>query len=149
MPELQVTVKVLRFRLNAKFPEYAKPSDSCFDIFAADFCELKPGDVATIPTGIGLQAPKGWGFQILDRSGLASKGITRRGGVIDNGYTGEIKVVLVNESQQPFLVELGDKIAQVKLERIYHADFVQVNAFDATDRGNAGFGSTGYKGSVQ
>jgi dUTP pyrophosphatase len=105
--------------------------------------------VATIPTGIGLQAPKGWGFQILDRSGLASKGITRRGGVIDNGYTGEIKVVLVNESQQPFLVELGDKIAQVKLERIYHADFVQVNAFDATDRGNAGFGSTGYKGSVQ
>jgi len=101
---------------------------------------------AVIPTGIALQAPAGWAFQIEDRSGLAGKhGVSTRGGVIDTGYTGGIKVILQNESDTDFLVEIGDKIAQVKLERVYTASFEEVDEFTPTSRGKAGFGSTGIK----
>jgi dUTP pyrophosphatase len=101
---------------------------------------------AVIPTGIALQAPAGFAFQIEDRSGLAgNNGISTRGGVIDNGYTGEIKVILQNESDTDFLVEAGDKIAQVKLERVYTAAFEYVAEFATTARAKDGFGSTGTK----
>jgi len=113
-------------------------------VFSNEYIELKPYDMATVHTGIAYQTPPGWALQVFSRSGLTrNHGVTTRGGVIDNGYTGEMVVVLKNEGRETFLIEPGDKIAQVKLERHYEASFEEVAELDATERGANGFGSTG------
>jgi dUTP pyrophosphatase len=142
-----ILVKVKRLDPKAKLPEYAhvgELGDSAFDVFSNEYIELKPYDMATVHTGIAYQTPPGWALQVFSRSGLTrNHGVTTRGGVIDNGYTGEMVVVLKNEGRETFLIEPGDKIAQVKLERHYEASFEEVAELDATERGANGFGSTG------
>ena len=150
-PEIRVPVKLMLLDENATRPQYAHDGDACFDVFAClkEPVEMLPGDITAIPTGIAMQAPPGWHFQMESRSGLARKhGISVCGGVMDNGYTGEWTVILVNEGRFSYVVEPGEKIAQVKLERSYVAQIKNLLEFEPTSRGDKGFGSTG-KGLLQ
>ena len=144
---VDVSVKLLHPL--AKLPEYAHDTDSCFDIFAIEYCELEPGDLAVIETGISIQAAPNWDFRVEDKSGLSRQGITVRGGVIDAGYTGAMSVVLVNEGYARYLVEPGDKVAQVRVQPRYRAVFSLVDELESRDRGDNGYGSTGLKARPQ
>jgi dUTP pyrophosphatase len=101
---------------------------------------------AAVPTGIRLEIPRGWEAQIRPRSGLALKnGISclNSPGTIDADYRGEVKVILVNHSEEDFEIRDGDRIAQIVLAPAFRADFVERAELSASERGSGGFGSTG------
>ena len=101
-----------------------------------------------IPTGLYMQIPEGFEGQVRPRSGLAAKrGVTvlNTPGTIDADYRGEIKVILVNLSSEPFTVEPGERIAQMVFARHETAEWMLVDELDSTERGEGGFGSTGVK----
>ncbi len=108
--------------------------------------EIAPGGREIIPTGIRLEIPKGYEAQIRPRSGLAFKhGITilNAPGTIDSDYRGEIKVILINLSQEKFTIKNGDRIAQIIFAPVIRANFKSKNKIGNTRRGEGGFGSTG------
>ena len=131
-------------------PEYATEGAAGVDLKAniSEPLILKPLERALIPTGIYMAIPRGYEGQVRPRSGLAAKkGITvlNTPGTIDSDYRGEIKVILVNLSAEPFTVEPGERIAQMVFARCEQASFEVVNSLDETARGEGGFGSTGLK----
>jgi dUTP pyrophosphatase len=133
-----------------ELPAYATPLSAGMDLRAALDApvELKPLERALVPTGLYLQIPAGYEAQVRPRSGLAAKhGITvlNTPGTIDADYRGEIKVILVNLSNQPFTIEPGERIAQMVFARCEQATLEAVEALDETQRGAGGFGSTGLK----
>jgi dUTP pyrophosphatase len=138
----QPTVAVLK-NLNAFPLVYAKRGDSCADIRASVSCSVEAKSTGIVPTSIFLSLPEGWEGSIRGRSGLASKGIFPVGGVIDSGYRGEVGVILYNSTDEVFIIERGDKIAQIEIRPVVQARFLQVEKLDDSDRGQAGFGSTG------
>ncbi len=107
---------------------------------------LNPGERLLVGTGIFIALPDGFEAQIRPRSGLALEhGVTclNSPGTIDSDYRGEIKVILINHGKLPFIIKDGDRIAQLVISPVYKADFLQCDSLDSTDRGTAGFGSTG------
>lgn len=108
--------------------------------------ELEPQGRALVPTGISIQLPEGHEAQIRPRSGLAIKhgiGLLNSPGTIDADYRGEIKVILVNHSNQPFMVEDGMRIAQMVVAKYERVNFETAESLDTTERGSGGFGHTG------
>ena len=108
--------------------------------------ELLPGEKKIIPTGFSLSIPKGFEIQIRPRSGLAAKKnitVLNTPGTIDADYRGEIKVILINLGKEKFIVENGERIAQMVLCPVVRADIQEVKELSQTDRGIGGFGSTG------
>lgn len=126
-------------------PTKAHPADAGIDLRAATPGTLEPGERAMIPTGLALALPIGQVALVLDRSGLAANhGITHMAGVVDSGYRGEIRVVLHNTSNHTWTWETGDRIAQLVILGLPHVVLDMVDTLpDRTDRGDAGFGSTG------
>ena len=114
-----------------------------FDLYSNEATTLAPGQIAPIATGIKITPPTGTYARIAPRSGLSLKGISTTAGVVDRDYTGEVKVMLINQSKSPFVIHVGDRIAQLVLERIAEADIQLVQSLDTTARGAHGFGSTG------
>jgi dUTP pyrophosphatase len=109
---------------------------------------LKPLERKLVPTGLFISLPEGYEAQVRPRSGLALKhGITvlNTPGTVDADYRGEIGVVLVNLSNEPFTVEPGERIAQMVIAKHEQADFVVVEELDETERGAGGYGHTGVK----
>ncbi len=107
---------------------------------------MNPGERKLVPTGLFIALPEGYEAQVRPRSGLAIKhGITvlNAPGTIDADYRGEIKVILVNLSQEPFTIEDGDRIAQMIINKVEKAEWEEVNVLDETERGSGGFGHTG------
>jgi dUTP pyrophosphatase len=107
---------------------------------------IPPGAHALIPTGFALELPRGYEAQVRPRSGLALKhGITllNSPGTIDSDYRGELMVILVNHGDEPFLVRRGERIAQLVIAPVSHAEIVAAEELAATSRGPGGFGSTG------
>lgn len=107
---------------------------------------LAPGHRAMIPTGLTIALPSGHEAQIRPRSGLAAKhGITclNSPGTVDADYRGEMKVILINLGQEPFVIKRGERIAQMVIAPVTRASLVQVETLDETVRGAGGFGSTG------
>ncbi len=108
---------------------------------------LGPGERALVPTGLAIALPDGWVALVHPRSGLASRhgiGIVNAPGTIDSGYRGEILVNLINlDPSRPFTVEVGDRIAQLVLQRVATGDFVGVDSLPGSARGDTGHGSTG------
>ena len=99
-----------------------------------------------IPTGLCFQIPEGYEIQVRPRSGLAAKnGVTclNTPGTIDSDYRGEVKVLLINLGEEPFLIRNGDRIAQLVVAPVLQAQFTSVDFLDSTERGAGGFGSTG------
>lgn len=130
-------------------PAYSHPGDAGADLTAAEAAVLEPGQRATIATGVAIALPDGYAAFIVPRSGLAAKhGITivNSPGTVDAGYRGEIKVTLLNTDQnEPFPIEVGDRIAQVIIMPVSRARFVPVEELPGSSRGTGGFGSTGVR----
>lgn len=140
-------VKIVN-RSRFALPEYQTPQSAGLDI-RADVDEpvtLGPLERAMIPTGLFVELPEGYEMQIRPRSGLAAKhGVTvlNSPGTIDADYRGEIKIILVNLSGEPFTVEAGERIAQMVVARCEQIEWRPVGELGATERGAGGFGSTG------
>ena len=128
-------------------PERAHPGDAGFDLRSSVDLVLAPGERATIPTGIAVAIPDGFAGLVQPRSGLAARhgvGIVNAPGLIDAGYRGEIKVIAINlDPREPFEVHRGDKIAQLVIYPIPDAKLREVDELPGSERGGAGFGSTG------
>ncbi|MCI6744110.1 MAG: dUTP diphosphatase [Bacteroidaceae bacterium] len=131
-------------------PQYATEQSAGMDLRANldSPVELKPLERKLIPTGLYMALPKGYEAQVRPRSGLAiKKGITvlNSPGTIDADYRGEICVILINLSDQPFLINDGERIAQMVIARHEQAEWEQVDVLDETERGAGGFGHSGVK----
>ena len=129
-------------------PAYATPGAAGCDLLAAvdGAVTLAPGIRALVPTGLLIAVPAGYELQIRPRSGLALKHgimVANSPGTIDEDYRGELQVILLNAGTEPFVIERGMRIAQAVLAPVVRAEWVEVEALDATMRGTAGFGSTG------
>ena len=139
-------VKIKRLDPAAQMPRYEYPDDSGGDLYAVADCTLGPFERKTIPTGLCAEVPPGFELQVRPKSGLAlEKGITvlNSPGTIDAGYRGEIKVLLINLSSEPYRIKKGRKIAQIVMTPVIHADFKEVEELSESKRGRGGFGSTG------
>ena len=131
-------------------PEYATALSAGLDLKAniTEPVTLKPLERVLVPTGLFIALPEGTEAQVRPRSGLAAKhGITvlNSPGTIDADYRGEIKVILVNLSSEPFVINPGERIAQMVVARFERAQWVEVQELDSTERGEGGFVSTGRK----
>ena len=127
-------------------PEYATPASAGVDLRASDGCVIPPGGRALVPTGLRIALPEGYEAQVRPRSGLALRhGVTlpNSPGTIDADYRGEVRVILMNLGQEPFVVEPGDRIAQMVVAPVTRVAWSEVEELDATERGEGGFGSTG------
>lgn len=144
-------VLVRRLRDEAHLPTYARSGDAGADLTSVAEVLLEPGRRALVPTGIAIVVPDGWVGLVHPRSGLAARhGITvvNAPGTIDSGYRGEILVNLVNlDPSEPFRVHPGDRIAQLLLQAVATATFVEVDSLPESSRGETGHGSTGGFGS--
>lgn len=143
------TLKVELLDTDAKFPEYAYPSDSGFDLYSTVEVILQPFGRALVPTGIKLSIPEEFEIQVRPKSGLAiNQGLTvlNTPGTVDSGYNGEIKVIIFNTNNTSVTIPKGTKIAQAVLSPVVNGKYVnlvQVNKVSNGDRGDNGFGSTG------
>lgn len=129
-------------------PEYATPGSSGMDLRAnlSESIQLKPLQRTLVPTGLFLEIPNGCEAQVRPRSGLAIKnGITclNTPGTIDADYRGELKVILINLSDQDHVINNGDRIAQLVFQQVEKVMLEQVESLEVTDRGSGGFGHTG------
>ncbi len=143
---MDLTVKVKRLHDAAKLPHYAHPGDAGMDLFAVEELRLEPGQSAMVKTGISIELPRNTEAQVRPRSGLAYKKqvtVLNTPGTIDEGYRGEVGVILINHGTSLFVVEKGMKIAQMVIKPVYQAAIVEVDELSDTRRGEGGFGSTG------
>jgi dUTP pyrophosphatase len=129
-------------------PRYMSSHAAGMDLFAAvaDNLELAPGRIALIPTGFAMALPQGYEAQIRPRSGLAVKhGVTviNTPGTIDSDYRGEVKIGLINFGPEPYVVQRGDRIAQMVIQQVFQARVEVVEILAESRRGGGGFGSTG------
>lgn len=139
-------VAVRRLDAALPLPAYARADDAGLDLHAAESVTLAPGARALVPTGIALAIPAGFAGLVLPRSGLALRhGVTvlNTPGLIDAGYRGEVKVLLVNHGQAPVRLERGDRVAQLVVHRIERLALAPVAELPDSARGTAGFGSSG------
>lgn len=141
-------VPVLRLDPDLPLPAYARPGDAGIDLMARVSTVIQPGGGrALVPTGVAVSLPEGCAGFVLPRSGLALKhGVTclNTPGLIDSGYRGELKVILVNtDPLQPFTLERGERIAQLVVMEVPQVRLVEVDSLDPSTRGDQGFGSTG------
>lgn len=123
-------LKVMRIHPNAILPEYAHPGDAGLDLFSIEEAVLSPGDSKLIRTGIKIELPKGTEAQIRPRSGLALKHqitILNTPGTVDEGYRGEIGVIIINHGKADFQVKKGMKIAQMVIKPVLHVEIEEVS----------------------
>lgn len=142
-----MTLRFARLSDEAREPSRAHHGDAGYDLYAVEAARLGPGERASVGTGIAVAIPDGWAGLVLPRSGLAARhGITipNAPGLIDSGYRGEVRVLLLNaDPTEPFEVAPGDRIAQLLLVRHEAPELVELASLDETVRGSGGFGSSG------
>ena len=128
-------------------PSYAHPGDAGADLVTTVDVELAPGERAVVPTGVSIALPDGYAAFVHPRSGLAARhGLTivNAPGTVDAGYRGEIAVTLLNtDAEHPIELHRGDRIAQLVVQRVDRARFVQAERLPGSHRGEGGFGSSG------
>ena len=143
-----MTVKFRRIDPSAELPTYAHPGDAGMDIRSIEELTIDPGARALVHTGLVMVLPPGYEAQVRPRSGLAIKkgiGVLNSPGTIDADYRGEVCVILVNLSSEEFVVEDGERIAQMVIARHEQAEWQEVEVLEETERGAGGFGHTGKK----
>ncbi len=139
-----MNIQVKKLHPDAKIPNFAHPGDAGMDLYSVADMTLKPGERASIPTGIAIALPEGYVSLVWDKSGVSHKnGIKTLGGVLDSGYRGEYLIGLVNLSQEDFEIKVGQKIAQLLIQKVEHPEVEEVAELDETARGDGRFGSTG------
>lgn len=143
-----IKLPVKRLDPELPLPKYAQVGDAGCDLIAAEEMVLSAGGGrALVPTGIAIALPEGYAGFIQPRSGLAAKhGVTclNTPGLIDSGYRGELKVLLINtDPATPFEIKRGERIAQLVIQKVEQAEFIETEDLSKTERGDGGFGSTG------
>ena len=143
----KVNVKCVASK-GAVIPEYKTVGAAGADLYALvdSPITLAPGKTAMVPTGLFFEIPEGYEIQVRPRSGLAAKnGVTvlNTPGTIDSDYRGEIKIILINLGDKDFVINSGDRVAQMVIAPLIQASFSIVNELSDTTRGSGGFGSTG------
>ncbi len=137
-------LKVKRVISDAKLPSYAKKSDAGMDLYASESITLNTMERGVVKTGIAVEIPKGYVGLVWDKSGLShTHGIKTLGGVIDAGYRGEIKVGVVNLSQEAYTFKKHHKVAQLLIQKVEQVEIEEVSELSESERGHSGFGSTG------
>ena len=137
-------IKIKKLNLNAIIPKYAHEGDAGMDLFSCEDCIIKAGERELVSTGLSIELPEGYVALIWDKSGLAvNKGIKTMAGVIEYTYRGEYKIALLNTSKQDWIINKGDKIAQLLIQPIATADIIEAEKLSETSRGDGAFGSTG------
>jgi len=139
-------LRVKRISTEAKLPVYQHPGDAGMDLFAAEELTLGAGEVKAVPTGIKVAIPEGYVGLIWDKSGISLQGVHRLAGVVDAGYRGEVKVVMVNLGKESYVFKKGQKVAQMLIQPVQAVEVADVGEgdLDETARGAGGFGSTGH-----
>lgn len=166
---MKIKLKAKRLSDTAKLPTYGSEKAACCDLYCdlrVDKCidlnpanvdfkhmeysgdcfdrvHIAPHETIKLPTGWAFQPPEGYMLQILQRSGLASKGLIPLGGILDEDYTGEVIVIMLNTTDKYLSINNGDRIAQMAIRPYYQGEFEEVDEIDETERGLAGLGSTG------
>ena len=146
MSDTPLRVLVRRLDPTLPLPTYAREGDAGLDLQAAEAATLEPGGRALIPTGLAVAIPAGYAAFVLPRSGLALRhGLTclNTPGLVDSGYRGEIKVLLINHDRVPVTIARGERIAQLVVQRVERAELIEVQELPPSERGAGGFGSTG------
>ncbi len=139
-----VDVSVVRMDKSLTMPFYAHEGDAGIDLRSSVYIIIKPNETQTVPTGIKMAIPENYVGLVWDKSGYASKNsIKTMAGVIDSGYRGEIKVVMINLGKQDFEIKKDMKIAQILIQPIVHANLIEKEELEESVRGEGGFGSTG------
>lgn len=142
-----VQILITRLDLDLPLPQYAKPGDAGADIVSRIDITLAPGERALVPTGIAIALPDGYVALVHPRSGLAIKhGVTmvNSPGTVDAGYRGELQIILINHDRtESISFKRGDRIAQLVIQQVERAEFVEVSQLPGSGRGTGGFGSTG------
>ena len=162
-------IKAKRLSDTAKLPTYGSEKAACCDLYCdlrVDKCidlnpanvdfkhmeysgdcfdrvHIAPHETIKLPTGWAFQPSEGYMLQILQRSGLASKGLIPLGGILDEDYTGEVIVIMLNTTDKYLSINNGDRIAQMAIRPYYQGEFELVDELDETERGDGAFGSTG------
>jgi dUTP pyrophosphatase len=141
-----IELAIRRLRDDAVLPERAYSGDAGLDLSACERVELAPGERATVPTGLAVAIPEGFAGFVQPRSGLAARhGLTvvNSPGLVDSGYRGELRVVLLNtDPGEPFVVEPGMRIAQLVVLPVPELELVEVDELPESERGVRGFGSS-------
>lgn len=143
-----IDVKVLKTGGYTKLPKYETPNSAGLDLRSIKALVIKPHSRALVPTGLFISIPEGYEAQIRPRSGLAlKKGITvlNTPGTVDADYRGEIGVILFNTADEDFMIEAGDRIAQMVINKVEQLNWIEVEELDETERGDGGFGHTQVK----
>lgn len=149
----KITIKFKRLSENFNdipLPSYSTEGSSGLDLRAAveDKIIIKPFETALVPTNLAVEIPEGYEGQVRPRSGLAAKNfvtVLNTPGTIDSDYRGEIKVILTNFGKEDFVVNRGDRIAQLVISKVERAEIVEVQDLNSTKRNQGGFGHTGIK----
>ena len=140
-------IAVTRLDTGVPLPSYAHPGDAGADLVTTVDVRLEPGERALVPTGISMALPEGYVGLVHPRSGLAARAglsIVNAPGTVDAGYRGEVKVLLVNlDPSTPVHLSRGDRVAQLVVQRVEQARFVEVERLPESARGSGGYGSTG------
>jgi dUTP pyrophosphatase len=142
-----MTLRVRRLDARAKLPTRAYDGDAGLDLYALEAALLQPGERASVPTGIAVEIPEGQAGLVVPRSGLAARhgiAIVNAPGLIDAGYRGEVRVLLLNTDRSAaFAIAPGDRIAQLVLVDVRTPAVLEVDGLATSDRGAGGFGSSG------
>jgi dUTP pyrophosphatase len=140
-------LKIARLDPDLPIPQYARTGDAGLDLIAADDVSLLPGERGAVPTGIAIAIPEGYAGFVHARSGRALReglALVNAPGLIDAGYRGEIKVIVVNlDAASPIHIKRGDKIAQLVIQPVAAVELEPVDELPASERSDGGFGSTG------
>lgn len=143
-----MTVKIKRLQADARIPKYAHgpAEDAGVDLYSVEHAEIEPGAVCAVATGLSIELPPGYEAQIRPRSGMAFKHavtVANAPGTIDPAYRGEIKVILINHGRETYMIEPGDRIAQMVVARYEAVEWLEESELSGTVRGAGGFGSSG------
>jgi dUTP pyrophosphatase len=142
-----VEISLRRLHPDAVVPSYAHPGDAGADLCTTVDVRLSPGERALLPTGLAMALPEGYVALVHPRSGLAARcglSIVNTPGTVDAGYRGEVKVLLINlDPREDVVLAKGDRIAQLVVQRVEQARFVEVETLPGSSRGEGGYGSTG------
>ncbi len=137
-------ISIQKLHPDAKIPAFAHPGDAGLDLYSVENMVLAPGERRSVPTGIAIALPDGYVSLVWDKSGPSHKfGVKTLGGVLDSGYRGEYLIGLINLGQADFEIKVGQKIAQLLIQKVEHPDIEEVAELSETARGAGGFGSTG------
>lgn len=138
-------IKIKKLKEDAKFPKNHHKGDVGFDLYSMEEYTIKPGERHYFYHGFALEFPEGYAGIIKDKSSISKAGLHTMGGVFDAGFRGEYNTLLVNLSDEPYTVEIGDKVSQLVIFPVAIPELEEVTELSESSRGLGGFGSTGRK----